>query len=80
MYYVDPPGTAPAIAKKRKHNFWPLIVPVTCVGTWLGIIAIFLGPHVAGWFVLAVVLAVGAVGLLALLPVAEGLDTLGIGH
>ena len=80
MYYVDPAengGKAPAL---KKHNFWPLMVPLVCIGFWLVPVAALFGAYVALWIALAGILVVASVGVLALLPVAEGLDTLGVGH
>jgi len=40
----------------------------------------FFSSHVAAWCGVVIAAAVGAVGLLASLLLAEGLDTLGLGH
>jgi len=80
MYYGNSPRTGSAVPRKRQRNFWPLIALLVCAALWLGAIAVLFGPHVAAWCGVVVAAAVGAVGLLALLPLAEGLDTLGIGH
>ena len=40
----------------------------------------FFSLQVAVWCAVVIVVAVIGVGMLALLPVAEGLDTVGIGH
>lgn len=80
MYYVDPVGDGAEAPRAKKHNFWPLIVPLVCIGLWLVPIAALFGWRAALWSALAGIAVVAAVETLALLPVAESFDTLGIGH
>ncbi len=80
MYYVKLPEAPRAPAPKKQHNFRPLVVPRVCSGLCLGAIAMFFSLQVAVWCAVVIVVAVIGVGMLALLPVAEGLDTVGIGH
>ena len=53
---------------------------MACAVVWLVPIGALFGAHTALYCGILAAAGAGAVGLLALLPVAEGLDTLGVGH
>jgi len=80
MNYADRPEVLPQRGRTKRHNFWPLVVPVACAVVWLVPVGALFGAHTALYCGILAAAGAGAVGLLALLPVAEGLDTLGVGH
>jgi len=81
MYYGDSPGVdLQALRGKRRRSLWPLVVPLACAAVWLVPIAALFGAHVALYCAVVAIAGIAGVALLALLPVAEGLDRLGVGH